>query len=43
MFTTLSFSALVTLTGPSLGGPTNTICPVLGNALTPGKSIIVKA
>ena len=42
MFTTLIFSALVTLASPSMGGPTNTICPVLGNAVTPGKSPIVK-
>ena len=42
MFTTLVFSALVTLASPTAGAPTNTICPVLGNAVTPGKSAIVK-
>ncbi len=42
MFTTLVFSSLVTIANPNMGGPTNTICPVLGNAVTPGKSPIVK-
>lgn len=26
----------------TVSGPTNTICPVLGNPVTPGKSTIVK-
>ena len=42
MFTTLVFSALATIASPTMGGPTNKICPVLGNAVTPGKSPIVK-
>ena len=43
MFTTLVFSALAAIASPTMGGPTNTTCPVLGNAVTPGKSPIVKA
>ena len=42
MLTTLVFSALAVLASPTMGGPTNTICPVLGNAVTPDKSPIVK-
>ncbi len=42
MITTLVFSALATIASPTMGGPTNKICPVLGNAVTPGKSPIVK-
>ncbi|MBL0312580.1 MAG: TRASH domain-containing protein [Holophagaceae bacterium] len=41
MLTPLVFSALIALAGPATAAPTNTICPVLGNAVTPGKSPIV--
>jgi len=41
MFTPLVFSALITLAGPTAAAPTNTICPVLGKAVTPGKSPVV--
>ncbi len=41
MLTPLLFTALVTFTSPTTSAPTNTICPVLGNAVTPGKSPIV--
>ncbi len=42
MLTPLFFSALLAIAGPDAGAPTNTICPVMGNAVTPGKSNIVK-
>lgn len=41
MLTPLFFSALAILASPAASAPTNTICPVLGNAVTPGKSPIV--
>jgi YHS domain-containing protein len=41
MLTPLIISALLTLAGPGASAPTNTICLVLGNAVTPGKSPIV--
>ena len=41
MFMPLVFSALIALAGPTAAAPTNTICPVLGNAVTPGKSPVV--
>jgi len=42
MLTPFVFTALLSLAGPAAEGPTNTICPVMGNAVTPGKSPIVK-
>lgn len=42
MFTSLALSALMSLAGPAASTPTNTLCPVMGNAVTPGKSPIVK-
>lgn len=41
MLTPLLFSALIAVTAPTAAAPTNTVCPVLGNAVTPGKSPIV--
>ncbi len=41
MLTPLLFSALAIFSSPTASAPTNTICPVLGNAVTPGKSPIV--
>ena len=37
----LTLLVLATLTATAPTAPTNTICPVLGNAVTPGKSPIV--